>query len=240
MARRSAMQMDPRTMTGAPRGGGIARSLAPRPQMGPPRGGSRQPMTQSSQPGQQQQMMGEAIGDMAIDAATNGANDQQMPGFGPKPGRMDPRMQGQMQDMMGRLQQSRQSQPSAPMPQYDMPGPSSQYDFADRKLNTPMNNFDNGKRVPAILMNNFDVGNRLPGTPMYNFDVGNRLPGTPMNNFDVGNRMPGAPMGNGFGQFPRNQMQPAPRPTGQPQQMPQGMQQSNSISNFLNRNRFGR
>ncbi|NDD85133.1 hypothetical protein EBZ38_12790 [bacterium] len=226
MARRSAMQMDPRTMTGAPRGGGMARSLAPRPQMGPPRGGSRQPMTQSSQPPQEAQMMGEAIGNMQMDAGIENAQNQQNamdnqfndlmqrvnnyqepaapnlmspPGFGPKPGRMDPRMQGQMQDMMGRLQRSRQSQPSAPMPQYDMPGPSSQYDFVDRrKFYTPINNFDNG------------------------------------------NRMPGAPMGNGFEQFRGNQMQPAPRPTGQPQQMPQGMQQPNSMSNFLNRNRFGR
>jgi len=178
MARRSAMQMDPRTMTGAPRGGGMARSLAPRPQMGPPMGGSRQPMTQLSQPGQQQQMMGEAIGDMAIDAATNGANDQQMPGFGPKPGRMDPRMQGQMQDMMGPMQRPSLYQPYAPMPQFNMPGPSA--------------------------------------------------------NFNVGNRMPGTQMGNGFGQTQGNQMQPVPQP------MPQNMQQPNSMSNFLNRNRFGR
>ncbi len=211
MARRSAMQMDPRTMTGAPRGGGMARSLAPRPQMGPPRGGSRQPMTQSSQPGQQQQMMSEAIGNMQMDAGIENAQNQQNamdnqlndlmqrannyqepaapnlmspPGFGPKPGRMDPRMQGQMQDMMGPMQRPSLYQPYAPMPQSNMPGPSA--------------------------------------------------------NFNVGNRMPGTQMGNGFGQTPGNQMQPAPRPTGQPQQMPQGMQQPNSMSNFLNRNRFGR
>jgi len=225
MLRRSAMQMDPRTMTGAPRGGGMARSLAPRPQMGPPRGGSRQPMTQSSQPGQQQQMMSEAIGNMQMDAGTENSQNQQNamqnqlndlmqrgnnyqeppapnlmspPGFGPKPGRMDPRMQGQMQDMMGRLQQSPQFQPPASMPQYDMPGPSSQYDFVDRRSYTPINNFDNG------------------------------------------NRLPGVPMGNRFEQFRGSQMRPALRPTGQLQQMPQNMQQPNSMSNFLNRNRFDR
>jgi hypothetical protein len=162
-------------------------------------------MAQPSQAPQQGQMIGEAIGDMAMDAGVEDANNREMamnnqfndlmqninnykappapnlispPGFGPKPGRLDSRMQGQMQDMMGRLQQPRQNRPPAPMPQYNMPGPSQQYDFADRR--------------------------------------------------------PSTQIGNGFGQFQGNQMQSAP------QQMPQGMQQPNSMSNFLNRNRFGR
>jgi len=201
MARRSAMQIDPRTMTGAPRGGGIARSLAPRPQMGPPMGGGRQMLAQPLDMAQQNQMMNNAAMDAGIENAQNQQNamDNQFndmmqrvnnyqeppalnlmspPGFGPKPGRMDSRMQGQMQDMMGRLQQPRQNRPPAPMPQYNMPGPSQQYDFADRR--------------------------------------------------------PSTQIGNGFGQFQGNQMQPAPQP------MPQAMQQPNSMSNFLNRNRFGR
>lgn len=159
----------------------------------------------------QGQAMGEAMSNMQRDAGIENANNRQMdmdnqmndlmgqmnkyqappapnfqspPGFGPKPGRMDPRMQGQMQDMMGRMQRPPQTRPPAPMPQYNMPGPSTNYDF--------------------------------------------------------GNRMPASPMNNMFNQMQSNQMQPAPRPTGQPQQMPQGMQQPNSMSNFLNRNRFGR
>jgi hypothetical protein len=112
---------------------------------------------------QQNQMMNNAAMDAGIENAQNQQNamDNQFndmmqrvnnyqeppapnlmspPGFGPKPGRMDSRMQGQMQDMMGRMQRPPQSPSFGAMPQYNMPGPSQQYDFADRRPNAQMNN----------------------------------------------------------------------------------------------------
>jgi hypothetical protein len=148
--------------SGPPMGGGLMDKSQPDPSMYGRYNNQQMPP--------QGQAMEKAMGNMQMNAGIENANNQQMQmdnrfndsmqqvnnyqeppasnlrspsNFGPKPGQMDPRMQGQMQDMMGRMQRPPQTRPPAPMPQYNMPGPSQQYDFADRRPASPTSNMFN-------------------------------------------------------------------------------------------------